>query len=353
MNVPAEVNVRENAAPGFMLPESQMPLGEPGKAPPVPEVEVWVITPAFVQRTLSPMLMVIVPGLMKNSASDTLWTAPPGGAAVVVGGGGAVVAGGGGAVVVVDGGGVVVVAGGAVVGGGGGTVVARGGAAVVVVGGGGVVMVGAGGVVAVKAGTVVVDGKGGAVVVALVVVMLVVVVPSVVVLVVVVLVVMVTAGSSVVVGGTVAGGWDVVDAVEPHPAANRATTSASINDPVRRFIRLPARSMGVSDPPSSSNSLPQVCTEQAVIRFTKQCQGSTRTSKDTPAIPGYGTGSYSALVTSLRRPSRTPDRAGQVSLSTATKFRLPLSRTWISYVPPRSGWGQREPACIIRKTFVP
>ena len=198
------MNVRENPVPGFMMPESQMPFDEPGNAPPVPEVEVCVITPVFLQRTVSPTLIVIVLGRNENSSSETLWAVPGADVVVVVGGGVVVVVVGGGEVVVVGGGEVVVVVGGTVV-------VVVGGTVVVVVGGGAVVVVVG---VAVVGWDLVGVGGGGVVVVG---------------------------GWDVVVAISerVFGGGSVVVTVEPHPAATRAKRNASTTNSVRFRIRIP------------------------------------------------------------------------------------------------------------------
>ncbi len=60
------MKVCENTAPKPMVPEFQMPFGEPGKAPPDPEVEVWATLPVLVHRTVSPTEIVIVAGMIEN-----------------------------------------------------------------------------------------------------------------------------------------------------------------------------------------------------------------------------------------------------------------------------------------------
>ena len=62
MKVPIEVNFCEKDAPGPMTGEFQISSGEPGR----PEVEVWATMPVLVHRTVSPMEIVIVVGVISN-----------------------------------------------------------------------------------------------------------------------------------------------------------------------------------------------------------------------------------------------------------------------------------------------
>ena len=70
------MNVCENDAPGPMSGESQIPSGEPGKVSPDPEVEVWARLPVLVHRTVSPLEIVIVVGVISklppSSCNETL-----------------------------------------------------------------------------------------------------------------------------------------------------------------------------------------------------------------------------------------------------------------------------------------